>query len=179
MRQRYCYWSVCDGPYTDLMRECVASARKTGVFKEFHVLTDASIEGCECYDALTIEKTDHFFKLIYLKAAISKLLFDYFIWIDADTRFVRNPRNVLDSLGKSPMHVPLTSNLSQLSEDKPLKGISARQYAGLMVKAGVLGPVYFSGSSFWILHHDAIDRVCELSQYIRATAQQEIGRASC
>src|SRR6267154_2778212 len=128
MRQRYCYWSVCDGSYAYLMKKCVASARRAGVFKEFHVLTDNPIEGCECYDAQTIEKRDQFFKLIYLKAAISKLLFDYFIWIDADTWFVRNPKNVLDSLGKSPIHVPLTANLSELKENKPLKGISTRQY---------------------------------------------------
>ena len=155
------------------MADCVSSARRTGVFKEFHVLTDSPIEGCECYDAQTIEKTGHLFKLIYLKAAISKLLFDYFIWIDADTWFVRNTKNVLDCLGKSPIHVPLTSNLSQLHEEKPLKGISTRQYVSLMAKAGVLGPIYFSGSSFWILHHDAIDRVCELAQYFRAIAAKD------
>ena len=78
------------------------------------MLTDRAIEGCECYDAQEVEKTDGIFKLIYLKAGMSKLLFDYFIWIDADSVFVRNPRNVLDSLGKSPIHVPLTTNLSAL-----------------------------------------------------------------
>src|SRR5437773_2303121 len=156
MGQRYCYWSVCDGAYADLMKYCVASARKAGVFKEFHVLTHRPIEGCECYDAMDIEKTDQLFKLIYLKAAISKLLFDYFIWIDADSWFVRNPKNVLDCLGKSPIHIPLTTNLSALKEDRCLKTVSTRQYVELMTKAGVFNPIYYSGGSFWIVHHDAI-----------------------
>src|SRR5690348_11943350 len=102
MNRRYCYWSVATGPYAALMERCVASARRCGVFREFHVLTDRSIEGCECYDAQTVEMADGLFKLIYLKAGISNLLFDHFIWIDADSCFVRNPRDILDCMGKSP-----------------------------------------------------------------------------
>lgn len=217
MRQRYCYWSVCDGPYAALMRQCVQSARRAGVFKEFHVLTDRPVEDCECYDAMEIEKTDQLFKLIYLKAGIAKLLFDYFVWIDADSWFVRNPTIVPDCPGKSPIHVPLTTNLSGLREEKPLPGSrggrrpfpsrsavaatsasptvgpdagrsgggapalipgaagndpvpTTRQYADLMIKAGVFNPVYFSRSSFWIVHHDVFDRVCDLAQHFRAIA---------
>ncbi len=173
MRQRYCYWSVCDGAYASLMEQCVASALKAGVFKEFHVLTDRPIDGCECYDAMEIEKTGGLFKLIYLKAGISKLLFDYFIWIDADSWFVRNPKDVLDCMGKSPIHVPLTTCLSTLAEDKSLSGLSTRQYAQLMTEAGVYNPVYVSGSAFWIVHRDAIDRVCELATRFRAFAKQK------
>lgn len=112
MSQRYCYWSVATGPYSQLMEQCVASARRSGVFKEFHVLTDREIKGCECYDAQTVDMADGMFKLIYLKAGMTKLLFDYFIWMDADSVFVQNPRNVLECLGKSPIHVPLATNLS-------------------------------------------------------------------
>jgi hypothetical protein len=98
--------------YATLMERCVASARRSGVFKEFHVFSDRPLEGCECYDAESVEKTDGMFKLIYLKAGMSKLLFDYFIWIDADSCFVKNPRDVLGCLGRSPIHVPLTAKLS-------------------------------------------------------------------
>lgn len=173
MSQRYCYWSVATGPYAAPMERCIASARESGVFKEFHVLTDRPIEGCECYDAQTVEKTDGMFKLIYLKAGMSKLLFDYFIWVDADSFFVRNPRNVLECLGKSPIHVPLTTNLSALTEDKSLKGISTRQYSELMTSAGVQNPVYLSASSFWIVQRDAIDRVVELATHFRAFAKEK------
>src|SRR2546427_8208447 len=137
MSKRYCYWSLGTGPYARLLERCVASARASGVFKEFHVLTDRAIAGCECYDAQQVETTSGLYQLIYLKAGISKLLFDYFIWIDADSWFVRNPKNVLDCLGKSPIHVPLATDLSALEETKLLNGISTRQFADLMVKAGV------------------------------------------
>ena len=110
----YCYWSVATGPYAGLMERCVASARSAGVFKEFHVLTDRPIKGAESYEAYEVELTDKLFKLVYLKAAISKLNFDYYVWVAADTVFRRNPRNLLACLGRSPIHVPLELNLSEL-----------------------------------------------------------------
>ena len=110
----YCYWSVATGPYAGLMERCVASARAAGVFKEFHVMTDRPIQGAESYEAYEVELTDKLFKLVYLKAAISKLNFEYYVWVDADTVFRRNPRNLLACLGRSPLHVPLEMNLSKL-----------------------------------------------------------------
>jgi hypothetical protein len=134
------------------------------------VFTDRVIEGCECYDAQSVRETQGWFKLIYLKLGISKLLFDYFIWLDADHWFVRNPRNVLDCLGKSVIHVPLTANLSAMQSDGRVDGISAAQYRELMTRAGVLNAVYMSRSPFWIVHHDAIGKVCELADAFRLSA---------
>lgn len=173
MKTRYCYWSVCDGIYSKLMERCVASARNSGVFKEFHLLTDTSIPGCECYDAMDCDKKDGLFKLVCLKAAISNLLFDYFIWIDADSYFVKNPKNILDCLGKSPMHVPLLVNLSDELKNRSGKGDdSLSHYVEVMKAAGITNPVYSSQSSFWIVHRDAIDRVQELAQHFRGVAQK-------
>jgi len=175
MRQRYCYWSVCDGPYAALMEQCVASARRAGVCKEFHVLTDRPVEGCECYDAQTLDKADGLFKLVYLKAGISKLLFDYFVWIDADSWFTRSPWDLLGCLGKAPMHLTLATPVSALPQDQRVHedGWTAEQYRERMMKAGVFNPVYLSVPSFWIVHHDVIDRVCDLAQHFGRTAKQE------
>src|SRR5713226_289930 len=97
-----------------MMEHCVGTARHAGVFKEFHVLCDRPLEGCECYDAYKLEKTHGLFKLHYLKVGMTRLSFDYFIWLDADTVFVRNPVNILDALGKCPLHVPLELNLADI-----------------------------------------------------------------
>jgi hypothetical protein len=103
------------------MERCVQSARAAGVFKPFHILTDRPIGGCECYDAFQCDKAHGLFKLHYLKAGMTRLSFDYFVWIDADTIFLRNPRDVLGALSRSPIHVPLVSNLDGLatSLDEP------------------------------------------------------------
>src|SRR6266446_645537 len=123
MKAGYCYWSVCDGAYGAMMEHCVRTARQSAVFKEFHVLTDRPLEGCESYDAFQFEKTNGLFKLHYLKVGMSRLNFDYFVWLDADTVFVRNPVDVLEPLGRSPIHVPLELDLSTLVEDSSWKEV--------------------------------------------------------
>lgn len=72
MKPRYCFWSVCDGPYGAMMEHCVRTARQAGVFKEFHVLADRPLEGCESYDAYQIDKAHGLFKLHYLKVGMSR-----------------------------------------------------------------------------------------------------------
>jgi hypothetical protein len=62
MSVTYCYWSVCDGPYTQMMQHCVQTARDAGVFTQFHVLTDRPLAGCECYDAYQCDKAQGLFK---------------------------------------------------------------------------------------------------------------------
>src|SRR6185437_11382416 len=163
MRPKYCYWSVCDGVYGAMMERCVRTARQAGVFREFHVLTDRPLEGCGCYDAFQFEKEHGLFKLHYLKVGMDRLNFEYFIWLDADTVFVRSPVDVLGPLGKSPIHVPLELNLSRLNEDRVWKGASTHRLRELMCEQGIVNQAYLFSSAFWIVHHDAIDAVYDLA----------------
>jgi hypothetical protein len=163
MKARYCYWSVCDGPYGAMMEHCVATARRCGVFKEFHVLTDRPLAGCESYDAFHFEKGHHLFKLHYLKVGMSRLNFDWFVWLDADTVFVRQPMDLLGCLGRSPLHVPLETTLEGVVEGQVWNGIPVEVVRELMTGQGVPKPVHAGSSAFWIAHHDAIDMVYDLA----------------
>jgi hypothetical protein len=96
------------------------------------------------------------------KATVREL-FEYFIWLDADTGFVRNPVDVLGPLGRSPIHVPLETNLSALAEDHEWKGVSGFRLREVFHRAGLAEPVYFSRSAFWVVHHEAIEPVYELA----------------
>jgi hypothetical protein len=146
-----------------MMEHCVRTARQAGVFKEFHVLTDRPLEGCECYDAFQFEKTHGLFKLHYLKVGMGRLNFDYFVWLDADTVFVRNPVDVLAPLGRSPIHVPLELNLSAITEDRTWKEVSLFRLREALRHEGIVNQVYLCGSAFWIVHHDAIEIVYDLA----------------
>ncbi len=139
------------------------TARQCGVFKSFHVLTDRPLEGCECYDAMQCDKSDGMFKLHYLKVGMSRLPFEVFIWVDADTVFVRNPVDVLAPLGRSPIHVPLEVNLSALPDDREWKGVSCSKLRDLFRQRGVANQVHLSQSAFWLVHREAIDGVYELA----------------
>jgi hypothetical protein len=169
-RPHYCYWSVADGPYGAMMENCVRTARQAGVFKEFHVLTDRQLNGCECYDAFSCDKARGLFKLHYLKVGMSRLPFEYFIWLDADTVFTRNPLDVLAPLRKSPFHVPLESNLSLMGEVK-WHGLSCSTLRKLYSDAG-LSAFYACHSAFWIVHREAIDQVYNLAFEFSNTAEK-------
>ncbi len=163
MKPRYCYWSVATGEYGALMEHCVRRARAAGVFKEFHALTDRPLEGCACYDACECDKTNGLFKLHYLKVGMSRLNFDYFVWLDADTVFVRNPVDLLGPLGQSPIHVPLEVNLSALNEDGAWKKVSLFRLRDVLRQEGLVNQVYLCGSAFWIVHHEVIESVYDLA----------------
>ncbi len=165
MEAKYCYWSVATGPYAAWMERCAASAQAAGVSKEFHVLADQEIAGCECYDAMDVDLRDGMARFVYLKAAISKLHFDHYVWVDADTVFTRNPDRLLGTLGRGPIHVPLGERVDHLPEDASLRGLSPVRYHELMRKAGVYNQIHASRSAFWIVKRAAVDVVCELAKH--------------
>lgn len=169
----YCYWSFAPGTRRPAMARCVRSARDAGVYKSFHVFTDEVIPGCDCYDTMGVEVPRGFEPPVYLKAAISKLRFEYFIWIDPATVFVSNPSDVLGALGKSPLHVPFEADLSRVEPDKAINSCPVGTFREFLRSSGVTGPICASGSEFWIIKHEAIECVCDLTTQFCAKATQQ------
>src|SRR5207253_1679912 len=110
MSARYCYWSVVDRDYSWMMQAVVASARKVGIYKDFHIWADRLIEGAVTHRIRKLDNSFYLFKLRFLREEVRKLNYDYFIWLDADTYFVRNPGDVLRVLHGSPIHATLESD---------------------------------------------------------------------
>jgi len=166
LRVNYCFWSVARGAEErSQMLHCVRTARDVGVFKEFHVLTDAPIQACECYEAHDPEDRCGLHKLIYLKAAISRLPFDYFVWVEPSTIFLSAPLHLVGALSRSPIHVPLEVELSKVGPAKEVCRISAERYGAIMAQNGVRNPIYLNGSAFWIVAHDAVDAICDVAMH--------------
>jgi len=93
--KRYCYWSLATGDYAKMFAATIRSARQCGVFKDFHVWSDQVVPGAICHEAGPVQRWGCLFKLTYLRDAVSKLDYEYFVWLDTDTWFVRNPGDVL------------------------------------------------------------------------------------
>lgn len=145
------------------MENCVRSAREAGVFREFHVLTDGPVEGCESYDCHMMDKAHGMFKLHYLKAGMSRLKFDYFVWLDADSRFLQAPLDIVGAIGVAPLHVPLERSLRQAAAAETWKGAARNTLKEWYEQEGVANEPFACGSAFWIIHHDAIETVYELA----------------
>jgi len=167
-RQRetsYCYWSVADGEYALMAETLVASARKAGVATEFHIWSDCEIAGAIVHPVRAFKKEHYLFKLEFLRDRVAALPHDYFVWLDADSYFVRDPGNILRVLEGAPMHACLESDLCRPNNIRtdwqrcPLPIL-----AHIMREAGVRGKSIFNvNAGFWIVGRNVIEKFCELA----------------
>jgi len=161
----YCYWSVADSEFALMAETMVASAQKAGVTTEFHIWSDRKIAGAIVHPVGGFKKDHYLFKLQFLRDRVTALPHDYFVWLDADNYFVRDPGNILRVLDGAPMHASLESDVCRPNNirtnwrDCPLP-----IYAHLMRSAGVRGKSIFNvNGGFWIVHRDVISEFCELA----------------
>ncbi|MCS1407720.1 MAG: hypothetical protein M2R45_00880 [Verrucomicrobia subdivision 3 bacterium] len=168
----YCYWSIGVGRRRASLQACVNSARQAGVFREFHVFSDHPLKDCNTYDAMTAEAVEGIESLLYMKAGLSKLSFDCFIWIDPASRFCRNPNGPLAALNSAPIHVPLEFPVDEKPSGFSLDGLAAEAYGRLFTENGVYNRVYYARAAFWIVKRAAIDAVFDWAKRFMAAAEE-------
>jgi hypothetical protein len=170
----YCYWSVADGEFALMAETMVASARRAGVTTEFHIWSDRQIAGATVHPVKGFEKDHYLFKLQFLRDRVTAWRHDYFVWLDADSYFVRDPGNILRVLEGAPVHASLESdacgphNVRTHWRECPLP-----IYAHLMRSAGVRGESIFNvNGGFWIVHRAVIEKFCDLAFSFWEAARQ-------
>jgi hypothetical protein len=148
-----------------MMQSVVDSARAVGVFKDFHVWTDQPIDGAVCHRVEKFDKNLYLFKLRFLRDQVRRLNYDYFVWLDADTWFVRNPGDLLRVMQGAPVHSSLESDACLPESIRPdWWGCSLNNYSLLMRFKGVRSASIFNvNAGFWIVHHDVVNTFCELA----------------
>jgi hypothetical protein len=161
----YCYWSVADGEFALMAETMIVSARRVGVTTEFHIWSDREIAGAIVHPVRQFKKDHYLFKLEFLRERVAALPHDYFVWLDADNYFVRDPGNILRVLDGAPMHASLESDVSSPNNAKThWRGCPLPVYEHLMRSAGVRSKSIFNvNGGFWIVHRDAVGKVCELA----------------
>jgi hypothetical protein len=165
MNARYCYWSVVDGAYSLMMQSVIESARKVGVFKDFHIWSDRDVKGAITHRVHGFNKDHYLFKLDFLQHQVRKLNYDYFVWLDADCWFVRNPGDPLRIMQGSPVHASLESDAAATDNKRDeWWDCSLKNYVTLMRFKGVQSrAIYNVNAGFWIVHHDVIESFCRLA----------------
>jgi hypothetical protein len=173
-KSNYCYWSVADGEFAMMAETMVASARKAGVGTEFHIWSDRKIAGATVHPVNGFKKDHYLFKLEFLRDRVTALPHDYFVWLDADSYFVRDPGNILRVLDGAPMHASLESDVCRADNArKSWRGCPLPIFEHLMRSAGVRGKSIFNvNGGFWIVHRDAIEKLCRLAFNFWETGRQ-------
>lgn len=156
---KYCYWSVADGKHAEMMKSVIRSARNVGVKEDFHIWSDTNIDGAINHECGNFDKSHYLFKFKFLKEQVSALDYDFFVFLDADSYFVRNPGNVLRVLYGAPIHVCLESDCTDPQNTRPdWWGCPLDKYVQLMRERGVKSKsVFNTNAGFWIVKKEVID----------------------
>ena len=155
---KFCYWSVADGDHGRMFKTVIASARRHGVEEDFHLWTDINVPGAQLHDLGKLNKDRYLFKLKYLNDKVRQLGYDYFVWLDADTYFVRHPGSFDGLLRDNGWFVQMESDCtSKFVTRSDWWGCPIRWYVHLMRHFGVNSEkVYNCNAGFWIVRKDAI-----------------------
>lgn len=169
----FCFWSVAMGSRERLaMARLVASARAVGVRESFHVMTDAPIPGCECYDGMGLPEDLGFRWLAYLKAAVVKLPGRVTVYVDPWHRWYSRPGRMTGLCGRSPIHIPLEGALADQQETEGCYGVSVSEALRLLRRGGVTGDPRFVRPAWVMVRQSAIDEVHTLAGDFRRLCRE-------
>lgn len=163
----YCYWSIALGKNAKSMETCIQSARKNGIWNVFEVLCKEEIKGANCYEYIEIDKQEEWEEVIYLETAISKLNYDYYVYIDPKTEFKGKPDGIVSNLKQAPLHLPIVGEEINPSVVKLYK------------EAGIYNDTYMCQDTMYIVKRKAIQTVVKLIKEIKIIAKkrdQKIGK---
>jgi hypothetical protein len=168
MKKTFCYWTISWGEYDYMTQTMIDSAKQVGVQENFYAFTEKPINNCFNFRLKKDIKLDdlQFFKFEYLKQEISKLNYDYFVFIDADHYFVRKPEiSALDIIKDSPWHSFLESPINSKQTQRPdWWGIPNKIMAAFMKKSGVQSDeIRNSNGGFWICKKEFINQAYNLA----------------
>lgn len=148
-----------------MMEGVIASARAVGVEEPFHIWADKPVEGAITYDAGNFKKDHYLFKLDFLKE-IGKLFYDYYVFIDADSWFVRHPGDLIRYCHDSPVHFTMESDCTLThGYRQDWWNCPLSEYCRLMREKGVRSrSIYNLNAGFWITKRGVTDHVFRLGQ---------------
>lgn len=157
-----CYWSVGDGDFGYMLQSLVSSYRSVGMKEDFLAFSDREIDGAQTQILKSFDKSFYLFKFSFLEY-LKKFPYRYFIFIDADSYFVRKPHSILKFMKNSPIHSFLESDLTVPSIRQDWHRCPLPEMVQLMRDCGINQPhVYNVNGGFFIVQREAIDIVCQL-----------------
>lgn len=154
MSKTFCYWTVADGDHGLMAKTMVQSARNCGVKEDFHIWTDLPhINGAMAHSCGKFEKTLYMFKFNFLKEHVSKLDYDYYIFLDADNYFVNNPGDLSLLMKNQKVFIQMENEITSPKVKRcDWWGCPVEQYRPLFEETGLItDKIYNTNAGFWIV----------------------------
>lgn len=94
INKKICYWSVAWGNHSYMLQSLVDSFHEFNIEGDFLVFSDLEIKGAvnrPLSKDISLDLSNYLFKFDYLKLLKKETDYDYFIFIDADSLFLKKP----------------------------------------------------------------------------------------
>jgi hypothetical protein len=164
MRDELCFWGVGDGQCAFMLQALVDSYHQVGMAHDFHVFSDRLIDGAHTHLIDSLDTHSFLFKFSLLQSQVKHWSYRYFVYLDADTFFVRRPPPMLETMHRSPLHCFLESPLTGSAKKKKWWNCTPRNLVKLMRDCGVTSKtIYTLNSGCFLIQREAIDTVCNLA----------------
>jgi len=169
MTKKICFWSIGDGKYGKMAEVMVHSAKAVGVEYDFHIWTDLPhIEGATVHPCGNFYKKYYMFKFEFLKNEVSKLDYDYFVFLDADNYFVSNPGDMEKIIGDEKVFIQMENEAtSPKMVQNNWWSIPIKYYPKFLREFGVTSKkIYNTNAGFWAVRKDAIEEFYDIAQKV-------------
>jgi len=166
MNKTFCYWTVAFGEkHAKMAYVLVDSARKAGVTADFHVYTDylKEIPTATVHDSGKIEIGKYMFKFHFLKEQVSKLNYDYYVFLDTDNYFTKNPGDLVEFMGDDKIFVQMENDCSPYrSKRQDWWSCPIADYGKFLREQGAISDTYYNtNAGFFIVAKTAINEFYE------------------
>lgn len=110
----FCYFTASNrSTEAPIIASLIASARDAGVVEDIHVFSTRNIPGGINHELSALSPWKNHMAKLDLLLEVAKLDYDYFVWLDTDNYFVRDPGDLSDLLRGNPIWVSMEAELSQ------------------------------------------------------------------
>lgn len=179
---RFCYYTgsnqISNKPMIESM---IYSARKAGVQEDIHVLSPSECKGAINHHWPAQLGWKHMHKLVMLRDHLANLDYEYFIWLDSDTWFLRKPdisRLIRDEM----FWIQGESEATDISKIRrgdwwgcPVANLDAEfRRWGVTDKR-----LWTTNGGMWIVRKEAINEVCAKALEVNEYCIKNIHRDSC
>lgn len=159
-----CFWSVGDGDFAVMLQGLVRSFRRVGMNDDFIAFSDRNIEGAKTVLVQAFDKKCHLFKFEFLKR-LAEHEYRTFVFLDADSLFVRQPPPLLTLMQDAPVHAFFECDCTYPALRSSWWGCPLKTYVQMMRDCGVMTErVYNVNAGFFMVERNAIELVCGLAE---------------
>lgn len=180
---RFCYWSASinknEVDNNKMVQTLVTSARKVGVTQDFHVYSPdmTKLDGGTLHKVEPFDTWGCYFKLDLLLNEVSKLDYQYMVWLDADHYFVRKPKCLLDYVDNGLVMIPMENQINGKVKRDNWWGISIVDTIDIFREFGVKNDkIYSTNGGLFIVHKDFIKTFYNLCYDFRNIVKKKTGK---